>query len=548
VEEKSLYKTLSEEYTASKSYREKNVEKRWEESIRLVAMKYGQFGSDPTWADARFDTVGTECASLTSGAFFSNLTPANAPWFRYQATKKKVNENKEVGAYFEKLTEYMQDVFARSPYYSVGPEWFFIAITIGTSPLDIHEDKEDGTGILCSLPHPRACYVRVDARNRVTSVYERKFWNAEQAEGMFGEDKLDNILKQAFKDGDLTEYEFIDCVRPRKLKNPGSPLAIDWKYGEYRFRLGDDREMILDESGCRAFPKPTLRLNLRGNEPYGWSMSDETMPDVRTCNQMVRTMLIAKHRRATPAKWFPEEGRNWTSNPDAVNYYRDPNRLPHYPDLGVYNQDPKEMDFFQQKVRRGFKSDQFLMLMQLEGQMTAREIMERKREGLSVVSSNVGGAERTLDDVHHRYLQLEYDSGRVQKEIGDPPDELIGPDGSALMNINYMGPLSQQAKQIATESGIVSAIESCIPIFTLQPETKYKVKGSMVVDDIWKAHGAPVDTLRDEKEYAQVLDDMAKRAAQAQAQAMQAVAISKVDPNAKPQQGSPAEAMIGATK
>jgi hypothetical protein len=70
----------------------------------------------------------------------------------------------------------------------------------------------------------------------------------------------------------------------------------------------------------------------------------------------------------------------------------------------------------------------------------------------------------------------------------------------------------------------------------------------MVVDDIWKAHGAPVDTLRDEKEYAQVLDDMAKRAAQAQAQAMQAVAISKVDPNAKPQQGSPAEAMIGATK
>ena len=76
---KSLYKEITDEYVAAKAYRERYVEPRWKETVQLVVPKYGFFGTDPVWADARYDTIGSECSALLGDGMFGNLSPANSP-------------------------------------------------------------------------------------------------------------------------------------------------------------------------------------------------------------------------------------------------------------------------------------------------------------------------------------------------------------------------------------------------------------------------------------------------------------------------------------
>jgi hypothetical protein len=533
-----LYKELSKEYLQLKPYRETYVEPRMKENIELVATKYGKFGTDTEWTDLRYDTIGTECSAFLGEGFFGNISPSSSPSFIYRFVDEKLNKSKQGPGILEKLTEYMMNVFNLSTYYAAGPEWFTVYNSLPVSCLDIQEDKSEGR-IICSVDHPRAVYCKCNSQGIVDTVYIRRFYTPDQIAEIIGEDNLDGDIKSQLSQYSTKEFEFIECIKPRKTAKQGSPLATDWKYGRYLFRYGSSKGNILLESGFPTFPKGILRWGIRGNEAYGWTPTDESMPDIRTCNQMVRTALLAWNKQSDPAKWFPEESRNWNTNPGSTNYYSDPNRKPLFPDVGVYKFDKDAWELFHQRVRKSFKVDYFLMLMQIESQMTAREVVERKREGMSVTAATVGRTERTLDQIHERFLQIEWDSGRLQEAIPNIPPDLFGQG----IKVDHVGPLSQQQKIIFAEQGIVNALNSCAPVFTLQPETRYKIKGSMIVDKLWSSYGAPSDLIRSDEEYQQVMQDMAKRAAEAEVSAQRQGMASKIDPNVKPQEGSPAEAM-----
>jgi len=543
---KTLHKEITDEYTAVKAYREKYVEPRWKETVELVVPKYGVFGPDPEWADARYDTIGSECSALLGDGMFGNLSPANSPWFRYQFERAELNEGKDSAGYLEDLTEHMMQVFNRSTYYDVGPEFLQIGNSIATGTMDIREQKGEAR-IICSIEHPRSAYCKVDVTGKVTTVYIRKYWTAEQAAEEVGENNLDEPLRKALAENNVEEYEFIECVRPREKWNPKSLLAKEWQYGEYIFRIGDTRETFLSEGGFKEFPKPVWRWSVRGNEPYGWGLVDDVMPDIRTCNQMVKTMLLAAHRTADPATWLPDEGRSWSTNPGAKNYYRDPNRKPFTIDVGSgFRFDGELLEMFQGRVRKALKVDHFLMLMLQEQEMTAREVVERKREGLTVVSATVGKFEtEALDRVHQRFLQIEADGKRLPgyREGESVPDELLG----QAIKVEYLGPIPQQQKLIMLEHGIISALESSLPIFKLWPQTLDKVKPQILIDRIWRANAATEEALHNNTEWTALQELKAKQAEEARQAAIRAQVAGRVDPDKAPAPGSPAESMIGET-
>ena len=534
-----LYDELVDEYQECKTYKETYVEPRWKDIVTLVTPKYGVFAQDIKWADARFDSIGTECSVLLGDGMFGNLCPSSSLWFRYQlATQNK--KNKKFDKNLEELTEYMLDVFNRSTFYDVGPEFMQIGNTL-TPCMDVREDKADGR-IICSIDHPRSTYFKVNSRGKVETVYVRRYFTAEQAAEEYGEENLDDDIKQALKDGSSTEYEFIECTRKRADAKPGSKLASEWAFGEYAFRIGDGKKRFLRESGAKEFPKIVWRWSTRGNEPYAYTPIDDAMPDIRTCNQMVRTFLIAQQKSADPAKFFPKEGRNWSTNPGSRGYYTDPNRKPYtFDDAAGYRADIEMFNMFRERVKQAMKVNHFLMLLQLDqNDMTAREVVERKREGMSVTSSTIGRCEtEALDRIHRRFLQIEADAGR----LNFLPPELAG----AGIKVEYLGPIAQQQKQVYMEQGILGAIDTSIPVFKLWPSSLDKIKSQLLIDHIWEANGAPAESIRDDKEWLKIQEDKAQQAAQAQQAALQQQTASNIDPNVKPEEGSPAQAMVGGT-
>jgi hypothetical protein len=384
-------------------------------------------------------------------------------------------------------------------------------------------------------------YCKVNARGEVVETYIVRYLTADQIEEEFGEETLTDAMKSAKATPSNTEYELVEVCRRRTTAKPDSPLAKEWKYGEYTFIPSDPRKKVILESGARELPKIVWRWSLRGNEPYGWGPVNDCMPDIRTANQMVRTMLLMKNKQSDPAKWFPTEGRAWSSDPGSTNYYKDPNRRMFKDEVGSYIFDWEALQMIQQRIRKALKVDHFLMLMQLEAQMTAREVMERKREGLSVVAATVGAFETmALDRVHSRFLQIEADAHRLP---GFRPGETMPPE---LMNealkIEYLGPISQQQRQVAVEQGIMSALESSVPIFKLWNTTLAKIKPEILIDKIWTANGAPVESLRSDEEYQKTLADIAAADARAKQEALQAEMAKKVNPQVAPEAGS-AQAM-----
>jgi hypothetical protein len=211
-------------------------------------------------------------------------------------------------------------------------------------------------------------------------------------------------------------------------------------------------------------------------------------------------------------------------------------------EAGSYIFDWEALQMIQQRIRKALKVDHFLMLMQLEAQMTAREVMERKREGLSVVAATVGAFETmALDRVHSRFLQIEAEARRLPGfRPGDAiPQELI----NAALKIEYLGPIAQQQKQVATEQGIMSALESAVVVFKLWNSTLLKVNPEILIDKIWTANGAPVEGLKSAEEYQKALADAAAQAERAKREAMEAEMAKKVNPQVAPEQGSIQQAM-----
>jgi hypothetical protein len=526
-----LFKELTDTFTRAKTYRERKVESRWRDVVHLVVPRYGDLGDYPRWEDRRFNSVGTEDSSLLAEAMFGNLCPSNSEWFRYQFVKEELNSTPAGGEHLEKLTEYMADVFTRSTFYNVVPEYLQIGNSFATATMDIREDKEEER-IICTIEHPRSVYCKVNARNEVVESYVINFLTAEQISLEYGEDALTDAMKSEISSLGNSEYKVITCVRRRVTAKPESPLAADWKYGEYVFLLNDDREKMILESGAKELPRVIWRWSVRGNEPYGWGPSDDCMPDIRTCNQMIRTLLLVANKQAEPAKFLPEEGRAWSLDPDATNYYRDPNRRAFKDEISGYRFDYEALQQMETKVRKGMKVDYYLMLQQMEQQMTAREVNERKREALSVVASTVGKFEtEALDRIHSRFLQIEADAGRLP----DLPQELM----SEALRVEYQGPLSQQQKMVAMEQGITNALETALPVFKLWNQTLMKVKPQILIDRIWAANGAPSESLRTDKEYQDALDAAAKAAQAAQQAAVANAQKSQVNPQQTVEPGSP---------
>jgi hypothetical protein len=246
---------------------------------------------------------------------------------------------------------------------------------------------------------------------------------------------------------------------------------------------------------------------------------------------------MVKNKQADPAKWVPSEGRTWSSDPGVTNYYRDPNRRMIKDEIAGYNFDYEALQILQTRIRKAMKVDHFLMLMQLEAQMTAREVMERKREGMSVVASTVGAFETmALDRIHARFLQIEAAAGRLP---GYRPGEKLPPEiAKQGLRVEYLGPISQQQKQIAVEQGIMSALESSVVVFKLWNTTLAKITPEVLIDKIWNANGAPSEALKTDKEYQKTLADAAAAAQEQRKAEMEMEMAKKVSPQVAPQQGS----------
>jgi len=496
-------------------------EKRMNEAIRYV-LPY-QHSMDPDadasdYEDNRYDATASEAATSLADGMLGNLSPPTVEWFSFSAVVNELNDLPHIREYFQEVNERVREAINRTNFYDIAPTIYKHAVALETVSAMIGKDPDTGTAVLSVIP-PREIYIANDAYGRVEAVYREYKLTAEQAANLWPEalDKMSDSLRTALDQNPDAEYKFVTVVQKRHNRNPELQDVLNMPWAGYTFQSG--QKELIEETGFRTIPIPTWRWEVRGRDPYGYGLTTEAMPDIKTLNEIVRTYLAVGQKFADPPTYFPEQMADddeYSTEAGFVGFYKDPGQLPiQLPPQGSLASIERSVTMWQEKIRSIYKVRYFMMLMQLEQPgRTAYEIRERKIEKITAMGSIVGRCQQEfLTPFLARMFWIEQDAGRLP----DPPQELV----DSGMMVDFIGPFAQAQKEVTETTGIVSAIENSLPILQIFPEARMKFNPEKIIDDIMVAANMPEKNFATEEEYAQ-------RQAAAQQQAAEAAAAEKL--------------------
>lgn len=500
--------------------RRKPHEKRMEDAIKYVLPYHHSMDpkqSVEDWKDDRYDTTATESASTLGDGMLGNLSPPTIKWFSYRAAKNEANDSEYVKAWLQEVDERVMEAINRSNFYDISPTIYKHAVAMESVAVAVDKDEESGAGVVSIYP-PREVYVVNDAYGRVEAVYRDYSMTAEQAGNLFPEglSKMTLALQDAYKEAPDSMFDFVTVIKKRHKIDKTMDDAANMPWEAFTFQ--PDGQELIDEASFRTIPCFVWRWELRGRDPYGYGLTTEAMPTIKTANEIARTLLSVAQKVADPPTFVPEvmaDQDDFSLDAGSLNFYRDPGLRPYpFEGGGNYPITKEVLDYYDEKIRNIYKTRYFLMLMQMEQPgRTAYEIRERKIEKITAMGSIVGRCQQEfLSPLLARFFWIEYESGRLP----DPPPEIAN---GGLM-IDYIGPFAQAQKEVTQTTGIMTGLQNAAIMFQLDPGSVRKIRSDVAVDEILAAAGFPVKAIVPKKEYEDMLAKQAEAAQMAQQQEM----------------------------
>ena len=209
--------------------------------------------------------------------FQGSLVSKNIPWIRYKMGEYKLKGVDELDIWLQDIKEYMSDVYQRSNFYDVQPQFTLDGVTTG-SPVMFAEEDILNNRTMWQPQHYKTVRVFYDKYNTPEGVIVKEdTWTAKQVVDTFGDPK---------PDGSYKEDKF-----PIALNRAYQQGLLNDRFIVYRF-VFKTTDPIWDGSGDGAFQKPSgewtwltayfLELTDadgdKKNKPLNGNMGDFTQP------------------------------------------------------------------------------------------------------------------------------------------------------------------------------------------------------------------------------------------------------------------------------
>ncbi|KKL04300.1 hypothetical protein LCGC14_2617450, partial [marine sediment metagenome] len=349
--------------------------------------------------------------SIWADGMQGHMVSQSLRWFKSVLDNIELNKNDEIQAYLQRYDEAMYAEFNKSNFYAILGEWFRDAGSIGTATLFTEEDV--GNGVAVHIPiHPREIFISEDRYGNVDTVYREFFLTARQAVDIFGDEKLSKDVTDNAESHPEKRHEFIHAVYPNTDRMFNSILSIHKKYASVYIQSTADKisDKTLRSSGFDLNPYAVWRLRKNSDEIYGYSPAADAMVDIKSLNQMSRTLMKAAHMAVAPPQNVPEHMRGHTRlEPDGLNYYEKGGDKMTPVQTGVnfpigIDRENKIQQIIEDKYRVEF----FMILARAEREMTATEIMERQAEKVptsAAVEEQAKEEEKTMEKVDQEFFR-----------------------------------------------------------------------------------------------------------------------------------------------
>jgi hypothetical protein len=520
--------------------KQSNFRNLWQETADLMFTRENQIVDRTTPGEEKnlmiYDTTAPMASNEMASGLSVNLVPPGQRFFAVKALDREINELESVKMYLSLAAEIAHDEIFSSNFMLQLNETLKSLVTFGTGNLY----SEYLTGLNFKDFDVAAYQILENSEGRVDGMILKYPYTARQMVQEFGEDKIPDAVKRAYKDPKDSEKEFtiVHVTRPRDDRNP---LMRDFLNMPFESIYVCKEEIAtIDEGGFEEFPFHVPRWAKSSREKHGRGVGTEILPQVRVLNRMVEDLIEMANKWANPPLEVLESFEGEVSViPGATNFVieRDSIRSINPSAMGSFPVSKDIVEMQREIVKKAFFNDVFVQLTDLKGdRRTTLEIQERIREGLQRLGPPIGRLYAELfSPMIVRILKMLIRWGRIPY----PPQELQGQG----FGIEYVGPLAlalrnQQIRGFQQWLGVIAEMEDIFP------GSKDNVNADVAIRDIGHSFGVKPEHMMPKKKMEDIRKARAEKLAQQEAMQQAALAAQSYQQTTKaPEEGSGAESM-----
>lgn len=343
------------------------------------------------------DPTGTQAMRVCASGLMSGLTSPSRPWFKLKPQSQSIEIDYEMQLWFDEVESRMYQVMGASNFYDSMAQMDEDLVVFGTAPVIVYEDPRDI--IRCYNPCAGEYFLAVSSALRVESLYRLFTFTVSQIVEMWTLENCPAAIQSAWQQkGASLDKEFIiaHAIEPNFPITDGKGGSLEVLRGDFVYRevywvWGQQATAPLSMRGFRDAPFVAPRWAITSNDPYGRSPAMDALPDIMQLQVQTARKAEAIEKQVRPPLLASVELKNQPSSilPGAVTYATnigpDNGMRPIYtvkPDLQYMTMD---LEAIQERIRRGFFNDLFLMISAATKEMTAYEVAQKQQEKLQVL-------------------------------------------------------------------------------------------------------------------------------------------------------------------
>jgi len=455
-----------------------------------------------------FDSTAQRALPRFAAAMDSMLTPATQLWHGLQTGIPELDDDISVRRWCDSIRDilFRQRYAPTANFASQAFECYMSLGAFGTSAMFIDE-----------IPGVTLRYRAIPLSELVIDLDHTTARQAAQVPSWQG--KVPRSILAQLKTTPDTMFEFVHCVKPNPDYKQGMAGGEGMAYMSRYVSRQDNA--LLDESGYRVMPYAVGRYVTGPREIYGRSPAMEALADIKSLQEMEKTLLRVSHRMVDPPLILTEEGalNAFSVRPNALNYgYLREDGTPLVQPLATPGNIPIGIEMTDQKrkaVNDSFLITLFQILVENPRVMTATEVLQRAQEKGALLGPTMG---RQQSEFLGPIIERELDLLQATGAIPEPPMQLMDyiMSGGEILP-KYSGPLARLLKA-EEAAGVLRTVEAMLPVAQASGDMSVlrRINADEAVKIIAEANGVPAKALRTDDELA-AMDMMQQQQAQAQA-------------------------------
>ena len=520
---------------------------------------YGpQDGDQPHHPKPLFNSRGALALQTSSAGFLGYNADPRSAWLKLKLQDELMKES-GVADWLETCERLHYAELVRGAFYSALGENAQDLFSTGTAPIYAEEDAKNPGRVIFQARHPRACAISENEHGEIDTMVSTIYLNNRDAFARFGEGLSSTVIDGAKrKPYEKTTLKHLVKPMDERFRNYGAKIHPEMPFLSLWYDPIEGH--ILDVGAFWEFPGAVGRYSKFSGQTYAWAPGLSAVGDILAATQMSKSRIRLAQLISDPALLIDQglEGQD-DIIPGAHIYRTQAEQSIDAIQVGANYPITLDTEKRQDEIiEQHFNVSVYMMLQQLEGQMTAREVVERTGEKAAVLGYIVGRYQRDiLQPLIRRSFNIMLRAGKFPP----PPPAVVEAikTGRGNLSIDFQGFLAQIQKRYYSLNGLNTAMSYAMDIAQLAPLYPKAVRSLDVInfDGLMRRAledgGIPASTIFEEQE----VQGTRQAEAQAQAQAIQAqqqaqaaaLTVQNLDKMGKaPMPGSPLERIAEAQK